>query len=92
MWIERQNTHIKVFMGIVLSFLIYQISIIAKFNKNALLQNLLITLISIIVLAVIINWLVDNDHNIVAWIIVLLPLVFIPTIVKVVCVACKFIN
>ena len=45
MWIENQNTHIKVFMGIVLSFLIYQISISAKFNKNALLQNLLITLI-----------------------------------------------
>jgi len=89
MWIERQNTQVKVYLGIALSALVYQVSIISKFNKNAMLKNLLISLISLIVIVLIINWLVDNDHNVIAWIIVLLPLVFIPTIVKVVCKVCK---
>jgi hypothetical protein len=91
MWIERQNTQVKVYLGIALSAVIYQVSIISKFNKNAMLKNLLISLISIIVIVLIINWLVDNDHNVIAWILVLLPLVFIPTIIKIVCTACKLV-
>jgi len=89
MWIENQNTQIKVFMGLVLSFLVYQISIITKFNKDALLTHLVASLISIIVFVVIINWLVNNDHNVIAWVVVLLPLVLIPSIVKAVCIICK---
>lgn len=91
MWIERQNTQVKVFLGIALSFLVYQVSIIAKFNKDEMLKNLLISLVSIIVLVVIINWLVDNEQNVIAWIIVLLPLVIIPSIVKLVCNVCKLV-
>lgn len=91
MWIERQNTQVKVYLGIALSAVVYQVSIISKFNKNAMLKNLLISLISIIVIVLIINWLVDNDHNVIAWILVLLPLVFIPTMVNLVCKVCKLV-
>jgi hypothetical protein len=91
MWIERQNTQVKVYLGIGLSAVVYQVSIISKFNKNAMLKNLLISLISIIVIVLIINWLVDNDHNVIAWILVLLPLVFIPTIINLVCKVCKLV-
>lgn len=91
MWIERQNTQVKVYLGIALSALVYQASIIAKVNKDAMLKNLLIALIAIIVMVTIINWLVDNDHNVIAWILVLLPLVFIPTIVNLVCNVCKLV-
>jgi hypothetical protein len=91
MWIERQNTQVKVYLGIALSAVVYQVSIISKFNKNAMLKNLLISLISIIVIVLIINWLVDNDHNVIAWILVLLPLVFIPTMVNLICKVCKLV-
>ncbi len=89
MWIERQNTHNKVFIGIAITFLVYQMSIISKFNRQLALKYLLGWLITVLVLVVIINWLVNNGHKAVAWIVVLLPLVIIPTIVTGICTVCR---
>ena len=91
MWIERQNTQTKVFLGIALTFLVYQMSIISKFNRNLAMKYLVGWLISVIVLHFIINWLCNNGHKIGAWVITLLPLVLVPTIVSTICVICKMI-
>jgi len=89
MWIERQNTHNKVFLGIALTFLVYQMSIISKFNRSLTMKYLLGWLITVLVIGVIVNWLVNHGHKAVAWIVVLLPLVLIPTIVSENCTICR---
>lgn len=89
MWIEKQNTQNKVLLGVALTFLVYQMTIISKFNRQLALKYLLGWLIVVIVLNAIVNWLVNNGHKSIAWIVVLSPLVLIPNIVNTVCTVCK---
>jgi hypothetical protein len=89
MWIEKQNTQNKVLIGVAITFLVYQLTIISKFNRKLVMRYLLGWLVVVLVLGTLVNWLVNNNHESVAWVVVLAPLVLIPTVVNTVCSVCK---
>jgi hypothetical protein len=92
MWIDRQNTQLKIFLGIMVAIILYNGSFYSKFDNSQLPKLILYNIIAIIVLGIIINWLVRNGYKIIAWIIALLPLVFIPTFSSITCATCYKIN